>query len=189
MFTLLQVLNGLTIGAIYILLAAGLTIVFGLQGIVNIAHGVFYMLGAYLAVSFLPRLGFVLTLLLAFFATFGLGLVLELGTVRPLLRWRRPGTQVLVATLAVAIVAMEATKLTWGPVPQLLAVPGWLSGAWRMGSFSYPLYWLFVISFAAGLMSLLALAFHKTTLGILVQSIALDQETSQAMGTNAPLLT
>ena len=69
MTAVLQVLNGLTIGAIYILLASGLTIVFGLQGIVNIAHGVFYMLGAYLAITLYPRIGFALTVVAVFVVT------------------------------------------------------------------------------------------------------------------------
>ncbi|HEX9821073.1 MAG TPA: branched-chain amino acid ABC transporter permease [Methylomirabilota bacterium] len=182
----LQVLNGLTIGAIYILLASGLTIVFGLQGIVNIAHGVFYMLGAYLAIGLYPRIGFAATLLVVFLATALLGLALELGGVRPLVRWKRQGMQVLVVTLGVAIIASEVTKLIWGPVPQLSDVPAGLTGVMVLGPVVYPTYWLFVIAFTAVFMGLLALAFYRTTLGILVQSIALNSEISQAMGTNAP---
>lgn len=182
----LQVLNGLTIGAIYILLASGLSIVFGLQGIVNIAHGVFYMLGAYLAIGLYPRIGFPATLVVVFVAMALLGLALELVGVRPLVRWKRHGMQVLVVTLGVAIIASEVTKLIWGPVPQLSEVPEALAGTMALGSIVYPTYWLFVIAFTAVFMGLLALAFYRTTLGILVQSIALNSEISQAMGTNAP---
>jgi branched-subunit amino acid ABC-type transport system permease component len=182
----LQVLNGLTIGAIYILLASGLTIVFGLQGIVNIAHGVFYMLGAYLAITLYPRIGFALTVVAVFVVTALLGLGLEVTGVRPLVRWRRPGTQVLVLTLGVAIIASELTKLAWGPVPQLSDVPAGLTGVVSLGPILYPKYWLFVMAFTAVFMAALAVAFNRTTLGILVQSIALNSEISQAMGTNAP---
>jgi branched-chain amino acid transport system permease protein len=182
----LQVLNGLTIGAIYILLAAGLTIVFGLQGIVNIAHGIFYMLGAYLAVTLYPQLGFVLTLAVVFGVTAVLGLGLELGGVRPLVRWKRSGTQVLVLTLGVTIIMTEVTKLVWGPVPRGSEVPPALAGAVSLGPLVYPKYWLFVMLFTTVFMGALALAFNRTTLGILVQSIALNSEISQAMGTNAP---
>jgi len=182
----LQVLNGLTIGAIYILLASGLTIVFGLQGIVNIAHGVFYMLGAYLAITLYPRIGFALTVVAVFVVTALLGLGLEVTGVRPLVRWRRPGTQVLVLTLGVAIIASELTKLAWGPVPQLSDVPAGLTGVVSLGPILYPKYWLFVMAFTAVFMTALAVAFNRTTLGILVQSIALNSEISQAMGTNAP---
>lgn len=186
MTIVLQVLNGLTIGAIYILLAAGLTIVFGLQGIVNIAHGIFYMLGAYLSITLYPRLGFVLTLVAVFFITAVLGLGLELGGVRPLVRWKRSGTQVLVLTLGVTIIMTEVTKLVWGPVPRGSEVPPALAGALTLGPLVYPKYWLFVMLFTAVFMGALALAFNRTTLGILVQSIALNSEMSQAMGTNAP---
>jgi len=182
----LQVLNGLTIGAIYILLASGLTIVFGLQGIVNIAHGVFYMLGAYLAITLYPKIGFALTVVAVFAVTALLGLGLEVTGVRPLVRWRRPGTQVLVLTLGVAIIASELTKLAWGPVPQLSDVPAGLTGVVSLGPILYPKYWLFVMAFTAVFMTALAVAFNRTTLGILVQSIALNSEISQAMGTNAP---
>ena len=186
MTAVLQVLNGLTIGAIYILLASGLTIVFGLQGIVNIAHGVFYMLGAYLAITLYPKIGFALTVVAVFVVTALLGLGLEVAGVRPLVRWRRPGTQVLVLTLGVAIIASELTKLAWGPVPQLSDVPAGLTGVVSLGSILYPKYWLFVMAFTAVFMAALAVAFNRTTLGILVQSIALNSEISQAMGTNAP---
>jgi branched-chain amino acid transport system permease protein len=182
----LQVLNGLTIGAIYILLASGLTIVFGLQGIVNIAHGVFYMLGAYLAITLSPRIGFVRTIVVVFLVTALLGLVLEVAGVRPLVRWRRPAMQVLVLTLGVAIIASEVVKLAWGPVPQLSDVPAGLAGVVSLGPIVYPKYWLFVMAFTAVFMAALAVAFNRTTLGILVQSIALNSEISQAMGTNAP---
>ena len=186
MTAVLQVLNGLTIGAIYILLASGLTIVFGLQGIVNIAHGVFYMLGAYLAITLYPRIGFAFTVVAVFVVTALLGLGLEVTGVRPLVRWRRPGTQVLVLTLGVAIIASELTKLAWGPVPQLSDVPAGLTGVVSLGPILYPKYWLFVMAFTAVFMTALAVAFNRTTLGILVQSIALNSEISQAMGTNAP---
>lgn len=182
----LQVLNGLTIGAIYILLASGLTIVFGLQGIVNVAHGVFYMLGAYLAIGLYPRIGFAATLAVVFLATGLLGLAMELVGVRPLVRWKRHGTQVLVFTLGLAIIASEVTKLVWGAVPQQSEVPPALAGVLTIGPIVYPVYWLFVIAFTALFMGLLVLAFNRTTLGILVQSIALDSETTQALGTNAP---
>ncbi len=186
MMAVLQALNGLTIGAIYILLAAGLTIVFGLQGIVNVAHGAFFMLGAYLAIDLHPRLGFGLTLAAVFVVTGLLGLGLELIGIRPLVRWRRHGMQVLVLTLGVAIIAVEVTKLIWGPVPQLSEVPPALAGALVLGPIVYPKYWLFVIAFTAAFMALLAVVFYRTTLGILVQSIALNSDISQAMGTNAP---
>ena len=131
-------------------------------------------------------IGFALTIVAVFLVTALLGLGLEVAGVRPLVRWRRPGTQVLVLTLGVAIIASELTKLAWGPVPQLSDVPASLTGVVSLGPILYPKYWLFVMAFTAVFMAALAVAFNRTTLGILVQSIALNSEISQAMGTNAP---
>jgi branched-chain amino acid transport system permease protein len=183
-----QVMNGLTIGAIYILLASGLTIVFGLQGVVNVAHGIFYMLGAYLAIDLYPHIGLPLTIVVVFAAVAGLGLIVERTAVRPLVNGKRDAVQVLVVTLGVAIIASELTKIVWGPVPRLSEVPPALSGSVQFLAFRYPAYWLFVIAFTAGLMATLGLAFNFTTLGAIVQAIALDSETAQAMGINVPAI-
>jgi branched-chain amino acid transport system permease protein len=78
------------------------------------------------------------------------------------------------------------TKIIWGPVPLLSEVPAGLKGTLRLGPIVYPAYWLFVMAFTATFMTLLGLGFNRTTLGILVQSIALNSDISQAMGTNAP---
>jgi len=185
MTVVLQTLNGLTIGAIYILLASGLTIVFGLQGIVNVAHGVFYMLGAYLAIGLYPRIGFAATVAAVFALTALLGLVLELAGVRPSSdgsgrhagarpdpRGRHHRERGDEARLGPGTAAIRRPR---GPgrhpdprtdrVSDVLALRDRVHG---------------------GADDLLALAFHRTTLGILVQSIALNSEISQAMGTNAP---
>jgi branched-subunit amino acid ABC-type transport system permease component len=183
-----QVMNGLTIGAIYILLASGLTIVFGLQGIVNVAHGIFYMLGAYLAIDFYPHLGLPLTIVTVFAAVAGLGLIVERTAVRPLVDARRDTVQVLIVTLGVAIIASEVTKIVWGPVPRLSEVPSALRGSTQFLGLTYPVYWLFVIVFTAALMAALGLAFNFTTLGVMVQATALDAETAQVMGINVPAL-
>jgi len=183
---LLQLLNGLTTGAIYILLASGLTIVFGLQRIVNAAHGVFYMLGAYLAIDLGKRLGFPLTLLVVFAACAVIGLVFERIAIRPLIRWKRDPTHVLVLTLGSAIIASELTKMVWGPVPRLAEIPASLSGSLHVAGVTYPAYWLFVMLFTTVLMAAIGVVFHTTTLGALVRSIALNREMSEALGTNAP---
>jgi branched-chain amino acid transport system permease protein len=183
-----QVMNGLTIGAIYILLASGLTIVFGLQGIVNVAHGIFYMLGAYLAIDLYPLIGLPLTIVVVFGAVAGLGLIVERTAVRPLVNGKRDAVQVLIVTLGVAIIASELTKIVWGPVPRLSEVPPALSGSVQFLGLRYPAYWLFVIAFTAALMTALGLAFNFTTLGAMVQAIALDPDTAQAMGINVPAI-
>jgi len=187
---IMQVLNGLTIGAIYILLASGLTIVFGLQGIVNCAHGLFYMLGAYLALTVVGKLGltFWLALPAAFLVNFLLGAALEMMGIRRLVRWGREFTHNLILTLGFALVGQEVVKMIWGAVAHLANVPPSLDGVMALGPVVYPKYWLFVIAFTTLVMAGLYLLFMRTGLGILVRSIALNSEVSQALGTNAPLI-
>ncbi len=185
---IIQALNGLTIAAIYILLASGLTIVFGLQGIVNCAHGLFYMLGAYLGLTVVSYLGltFWVALPVAFLANFLLGSGLEILGIRRLTRWGREFTHNLIFTLGLALLGQEVVKVIWGTVPQLMNVPPALTGMMTLGSIQYPLYWIFVMVFTGLVMLGLYIFFMRTGLGILVRSIALNSEVSQALGTNAP---
>jgi branched-chain amino acid transport system permease protein len=188
---ILQTLNGLTIAAIYVLLASGLTIVLGLQGIVNVAHGFFYMLGAYLGLTLMNKLGlsFWPSLPLAFAITFVLGAVLEISGLRALTRWGREHSQPVILTMGFAIFGTEMVKVIWGAVPQIAPVPPSLQGALVMGSIVYPKYWLFVMAFSLAIMVGLWLFFSRTGLGILVRSVTINREVSEALGTNAPLLT
>src|SRR5262249_2745099 len=167
-----QVMNGLTIGAIYILLASGLTIAFGLQGIVNVAHGVFYMLGAYAAIDLYPRLGLPMTVLVVFVAVGIVGVIVEAFGVRPLVKRRPDPMQIMVSTLGIGFVASEATKLVWGAVPRLSAVPSAFAGTTALFGLVYPTYWLFVIGFTAVLMAALSLVLNYTTLGAMVRAIS-----------------
>jgi branched-chain amino acid transport system permease protein len=186
----LQLLNGMTIGSIFILLASGLTIVWGLQGIINCAHGVFYMLGAYLALTLVSRLGinFYLSLPVAFVGNFILGVCLEFIGVRMLLAWRREFTHPLIFTLGFAFFAQELVKMIWGAVPQALDSPESLQGVLSIGPVMYPKYYLFVMAFTAVVILALYLLFTKTGIGTLVRSVAINNEISQALGTNAPVL-
>jgi branched-chain amino acid transport system permease protein len=188
---ILQTLNGLTIAAIYVLLASGLTIVLGLQGIINVAHGFFYMLGAYLGLTLIGKAGlnFWLSLPLAFIATFSLGVILEISGLRPLTRWHREHSHQVILTLGFAIFGTELVKEIWGAVPQMAQMPPSLEGVLVIGAITYPKYWLFVMAFSVAIMVGLWVFFTRTGLGILVRSVTINREVSEALGTNAPLLT
>ncbi len=185
---IIQFLNGLTIASIYILLASGLTIVFGLQGIVNCAHGLFYMLGAYLSFTIVQQLGisFWVAIPVAFAGSFIVGVGLEFLGIRRLMQWGREFTHNLILTLGFALVGQETVKLIWGAVAKLAKAPPSLEGLLKVGPVSYPKYWLFVMGFTVIVMFGLYLFFTRTGMGILVRSIALNSEVSQALGTNAP---
>jgi branched-subunit amino acid ABC-type transport system permease component len=189
-FVILQVLNGLTIAAIYVLLASGLTIILGLQNIVNVAHGVFYMLGAYMALTVINGLGlnFWVSLPVAFAATAVLGALLEILGIRSLIQWKRPHHHPMILTLGIALGGGEVVKMIWGAVPRMAETPKILQGVMIMGPVVYPKYWMFVIVIAAVFMIGLWLFFNRTGLGVMVRAVAMNNEMAQAMGTNAPRL-
>lgn len=187
---IMQTLNGLTIASIYILLASGLTIVLGLQSIINIAHGLFYMLGAYLALTLMAKIGMIfwLTLPVSFAAAFLLGVGLELSGIRTLTRWNRPRIHQIILTLGFTLLGVEIVKLVWGAIPQLAEVPESLQGVFILGPIIYPKYWLFVMVVTVVVMVGLWFFFNQTGLGILVRAVAANNEMAQALGTNAPRL-
>lgn len=187
---ILQTLNGLTIAAIYVLLAAGLTIVLGLQGIVNVAHGFFYMLGAYLGLTLMGHVSsnFWLSLGSVFVLTFLLGAGLEISGLRMLTRWKRDHTQMVILTMGFAIFGTEMVKVIWGAIPRMADVPSYLQGVLILGPIIYPKYWLFVMAFSLMIMLALWLFFTRTGLGILIRSVTINREISETLGTNAPLL-
>jgi branched-subunit amino acid ABC-type transport system permease component len=187
---IIQFLNGLAIGSILILLSLGLSIVFGMRGIVNVAHGVFYMLGAYLAhtLALYLQINFWIVLLIASASNFILGCMLEIFTIKPLIKWNRIPIHFMILTLGFAFISQELFKMIWGPEIKLVEIPGFLQGVMQLGPIIYPKYWLFVIGFTLSLSLVIGVFFNKAGIGILVQSLLMNDNVSQALGTNAALL-
>src|SRR5258708_24870500 len=121
-----QFLNGLQFGLLLFLLAAGLTLVFGIMDFVNLAHGSLYMMGAYFAATFVAWTGsFVLGAILALGATLVLGIVLEFTALRHL--YGRDHLDHVLATFGLILFFNEAVRLIWGPAGLALPLPAWLS--------------------------------------------------------------
>jgi branched-chain amino acid transport system permease protein len=121
-----QLLNGLQFGVMLFLMAAGLTLVFGIMGLINLAHGSLYMVGAYVAASVIGASGsFLLGLLAALGAVALLGMVLERGILARL--YDRDHLDQVLATFGMILFFNEMTKIIWGPQPLYLNVPSWLS--------------------------------------------------------------
>src|SRR5512136_1671473 len=135
-----QLLNGLQFGLMLFLIAAGLTLVFGIMDVLNLAHGSLYMIGAYLAATLIGATGsFLAGLVLAVAATGVIGIVLELLLVRRL--YQRDHLSQVLATFAVILIANDLVKMIWGPAPILLAAPAALSGPVELlPDFLYPSY-------------------------------------------------
>ncbi|NRF65424.1 branched-chain amino acid ABC transporter permease [Aquincola sp. S2] len=182
-----QLLNGLQYGVLLFLLAAGLTLVFGIMSFVNLAHGSLYMLGAYAgAVAYGASGSFVLAVLAAAASALLLGLVLELTVVSRL--YRRDHLDHVLATFGLVLFFNELVRLVWGPQPYFVQVPQVLSGTVELLGFSYPSYRFAII--AVGLLVALGsyALIHKTRLGMLIRAGAQNPQMVGALGVNIRLL-
>ncbi|HSW06227.1 branched-chain amino acid ABC transporter permease [Aquabacterium sp.] len=188
-FTLLfaQLLNGLQYGVLLFLLAAGLTLVFGIMSFVNLAHGSLYMMGAYAAaVAYGATESFTLAVLAGAGAALVLGLVLELVVVSRL--YRRDHLDHVLATFGLVLFFNELVRWVWGPQPYFVPVPEALSGTIDLLGFSYPSYRFAII--AAGLLVAVGsyLLIHKTRIGMLIRAGAQNPQMVAALGVNIRLL-
>ena len=141
-----QFLNGAQLGVTLFLMAAGLTLIFGIMNLVNLAHGSFYMAGAYLAVTFYRWTGsLVLGALLALPATLLVGVVIEVVALRTL--YERDHLDQVLATFGLILFFNELIAIIWGRVGLFINLPDWLSGSVQFGAaFAYPLYRLVIIA-------------------------------------------
>ena len=177
-----QVLNGLQLGVLLFLVAAGLTLVFGVMDFVNMAHGVQYMLGAYLAVAAAAATGsFVLGLIAACAGTVVFGLLLDRLVFRFL--YGSDHLDQVLATFGIILFANEAVRMVWGTSPLSLAVPDALSGSIALApGLRYPVYRLLIL--AAGLLAgaALALVVTRTRVGMQLRAGATHPQLLGALG-------
>jgi len=179
-----QTLNSLQFGLMLFLLAAGLTLVFGIMDMINLAHGSLYMIGAYLMATLAEATGsFWLALPLALVATALVGAALEVSLLRRLYE-RDHLTQVL-ATFAVILIANEVVRMIWGSQSLMLNPPAGLTGPLTLpGGMQYASYRLLIIGVGAAVAVSLYLLVTRTRMGMLVRAGASNREMALAMGVN-----
>ncbi|GGE94384.1 branched-chain amino acid ABC transporter permease [Stappia taiwanensis] len=179
-----QTLNGLQLGILLFLIAAGLTLVFGVMDCINLAHGVQYMLGAYLAVAAYALTGsFWGALVLALIGALGLGLLLELLVFRHL--YDRDHLDQVLATFGVIMFLNEGVKVVWGAAPLSLPMPDLLSGSIvLMDGLLYPVYRIALIGAGLGVALLLYVLVSRTRAGMLVRAGATNPAMVGALGVN-----
>ena len=179
---LIQCLNGLQYGVLLFLIAAGLTLVFGVMGFINLAHGVQYMVGAYLAFAFHALTGsFWLALLLALGAALLFGLLLEWLVFRHL--YARDHLDQVLATFGIIIFLNEAVEVLFGPTTLTLPVPELLAGSVQLtDTLRYPIYRLATIAAGLGVAVLLWFLVSRTRAGMLVRAGATNPDTVRALG-------
>lgn len=181
---LLQLLNGAQFGILLFLVAAGLTLVFGIMDFINLAHGVLYMVGGYVMAMFAAATGsFWLSLALVLPATLAVGLVLELLVFRRL--YDRSHLDQVLATFGLVLVLSELVKILWGSAPLSVPMPEALSGSVALaGPMRYPVYRIAVIvaglAIAAGLWFVIA----RTRVGMLLRAGAANRSMVAALGTD-----
>lgn len=182
-----QALNGLQFGLMLFLLAAGLTLVFGIMDCINLAHGSLYMVGAYfVAAAAQAADSFWIGLGVGVAGTALLGLVLELTLFRQI--YRRDHLSQVLATFALILIANESVRLIWGPAPLMLNPPAALSGPVEIAGFFYPAYRLVIIAVGLLVAALLYLLVARSRVGMWVRAGAANREMTEALGINVRAL-
>ena len=175
-----QALNGISFGALLFILAAGLSLIFGMMDVVNLAHGAFYMLGAYIALTVVQRTGqFWLALVVAPLLVGALGLAIE-----PLLLRRLRGRHLdqVLLTIGISLVIADLIGLVVGREIRSLSFPAGLDHSVPIMGGDYPVYRLFVIAFAAVLAVVFAFVHRKSRLGALIRAGVDDAPMLAALG-------
>jgi branched-chain amino acid transport system permease protein len=183
-----QILNGLLVGAYYIVLALGLSLIFSLGGVVNLAHGAFYALGAYFAFEVQKRLGFGGAVVLAPIGVAIVGMVIETLFLRRL--YREDPMLALLFTFGLAMTAEQSLRLLWGSSGLPFPIPEALRGQLLAGDFIYSYYRLTVLAVSATAILGCWLLLNKTSFGMIVRAGTRDPEMVRAMGVSLkPALT
>lgn len=183
-----QLLNGLQFGLLLFLLASGLTLTFGIMGLINLAHGSLFMIGAYLAILFQGfGLGFAGGIVASVAATFIVGLAIERSILREL--YERDHLQQVVATFGIILTANELVRVIFGSAPQFSAVPTILSKSIEFGGvFTYPSYRLLVIGASLAVAAGMFLLIQKSRLGMLIRAGASNRRMVSALGVDVARL-
>lgn len=182
-----QMINGLSIGVAVVLMALGLTIIFGLLDVINMAHGEFYAIGAYLAVALLATgMSFWWALVLTPLLMAVLGFVTERGLIQRVFHSKDRHTLTLLLTFGVAVVLEDALKIAFGANPLRLEAP--ISGATEMLGLFFPNYRLFVMLFGGALIAGVWLLVFRTSLGAIVRAAAYDRNMSASLGVPVQLV-
>ena len=182
-----QGMHGLAYGMILFLIASGLTLIFGMMGILNLAHAAFFMLAAYLCYQVLTWTGnFWLALLIAPLIAAVIGVLMERFLLRKVHAFGHIGE--LILTVGVAMLIADGIKGIWGTENLPVRVPEVLQGLVSIGGLDYPVYRLFIIGLSTIILIVLALILYKTRLGMVVRAAVSDADMVDALGINVPLV-
>lgn len=182
---LIQLLTGLQLGAIYALVALGLTLIFGTLGVVNFAHGSLYMVGVYLCWILATQVGWWAAILIVPVALFALGVVLERGLIR--FFYERPITDQILVTFGLAIVIQEGVRWYFGGETHPFPPPDWGLVPVDIGIGFYPPWRLLIIVVSACVVLALHMLLRYTKFGLVVRAGMRDNQMVGFLGVNLPL--
>jgi branched-chain amino acid transport system permease protein len=180
--------DGLAYGMMLFVIAVGLSVTMGLMGFVNLAHGAFAMVGGYVTVFAMNRLGlpFPLALLAAAVAVGAASVLLERGLYARL--YGAPELDQVMLTIGLVFMASSAASLIYGPAPVPVRLPGWLTGQIDLGFRAFPTYRVVLIGVGFGLLALLWVVFERTLLGAQIRAAVDNRRMAQAIGINVDRL-
>ena len=179
-FLLEQVLNGLLVGAYYLLIALGLSLIFSLGGIVNLAHGAFYAIGAYMAVMLAPRIGFAGAFVASPIIVALLGVVIERLLFRRF--YRSDPILSLLLTFGLAMIIEQSLRMIFGAAPLPFSIPTELRGQVFLGSFIYPRYRLIIFGVALAAVVATWFLVYRTAFGRVVRAGVQNPDMVGALG-------
>ena len=185
-FWVIQAFNGLSYAALLFLLGGGLTLIFGVMRVINIAQGSFFMVGGYVGYSIISATGnFYLAILGACLAIALIGMMMERFSLR---RLTGADLRMMLATMGIALFLQDSSLLIWGGDPLSLSVPGFLFGGVRAGDFYFPSLRIFMIGEATLIFIVLMLFQRKTRVGAMVRASIDNPEIAEGLGINVPLV-
>ena len=183
---LFNLFNGLIIGAFYALMALGLSLILNLSGVINFAHGGFLAIGAYLAYTLIPYVGFWGALAIAPVLTAAIGLLIERVLIRRL--YGRDPLYSLLLTFGLAFMLEDGIRYIWGPQTVPFEIPGWLASPLSTEYFFLTGYRLFMVALVVVVVAALFAILTRTRLGMRIRAGTLDLETVSVLGVNVRLL-
>jgi branched-chain amino acid transport system permease protein len=167
-FLLEQVVNGLVLGGYYLLIALGLSLIFSVGGVVNLAHGAFYALGAYVSIEVARRLGFGAAVVISPVAVALLGILFERFILRRF--YTADPILSLLVTFGLALVAEQAIRMLWGAAPLPASMPAALKGSVVLGDFLFSRYRLLLLAIVACVLAGIWLLLNRTSFGRVVRA-------------------
>jgi branched-chain amino acid transport system permease protein len=182
-----QLVNGVTLGMLYILVALGLNIILGLMGVINFSHGSFFMLGAYLTYQLNGAIGFWPAILAAAVIVGLLGMAFESTLIRPL--YKRIPEYTLLLTFGTALIFTQIVRRIWGDDAVRVEQPAYIPQSITIGSYQLPFYKdVLLVLLTIAILTLVWLLLNKTNIGIIIRAGTRDAEMVKILGINMPLM-